>query len=74
MTDSNTTAMFRAKQNFSLSYYHTKRKTKIKKGETIPTNENFRILNGVFFWVQRVNNEQTTRLTFPLPLGLIEKI
>ena len=66
--------MYRAIHNFKVSYYHTKRKTKIAKGETIKTNENFRILNGTFFWVQKVGNEQTTQLTMPIPMGLIEKI
>ena len=75
MTNTTTTAaIYRATQNFKISYYHTKRKTKIAKGETIEAGKNFRILNGTFFWVQKVGNEQTTQLTMPLPVGFIEKI
>ena len=69
-----TAAMFRATKNFSVSYWHSTHKTKIAKGDTIAANGNFRILNGQFFWVERVSNEQTTQMTKPLPIELIEKI
>ena len=74
MTNTTTTAMFRATKNFTVAYWHSKHTTKITKGETIMPNENFRILNGFFFWVERVSNEQTTQMTKPLPIELIEKI
>lgn len=74
MTNTTTTTMFRATKNFTISYPYSKRKTKIAKGETIVANENFRILHGAFFWVERVSNEQTTQLTMPLPMELLEKI
>lgn len=75
MTNTTTTAaLFRATKNFTVAYWHSKHTTKITKGETIMPNENFRILNGFFFWVERVTNEQTTQMTKPLPIELIEKI
>lgn len=74
MSNTTTATTFRATQNFKISYYHTKRNTKIAKGETIEAGKNFRILNGTFFWVQKVGNEQTAQLTKPLPIGLIEEI
>ena len=74
MTDSNTITMFRATKNFTIRYPYSTKKTKITKGETIVANENFRILHGTFFWVERVSNEQTTQMTMPLPIELIEKI
>ena len=76
MTDSNTTTatLFRATKNFKVAYWHSKHTTKITKGETIMPNENFVVLNGFFFWVERVSNEQVTQMTKPLPVELIEKI
>jgi len=75
MTNTTTTAaLFRATKNFTVAYWNSKHTTKITKGETIMPNENFRILNGFFFWVERVTNEQTTQVTKPLPVELIEKI
>ena len=75
MTNTTTTAaLFRATKNFTVAYWYSKHTTKITKGETIMPNENFRILNGFFFWVERVSNEQTTQMTKPLPIELIEKI
>lgn len=74
MTNTTTTTMFRATKNFTIRYPYSTKKTKITKGETIMGNGNFRILNGQFFWVERVSNEQTTQMTKPLPIELIEKI
>lgn len=74
MTNTTTTTMFRATKNFTIRYPYSTKKTKITKGETIMANENFRILHGAFFWVEWVGNNQTTQITMPLPIELIEKI
>ena len=74
MTNTTTTTMFRATKNFTIRYPYSTKKTKITKGETIMANENFRILHGTFFWVEWVGNNQTTQITMPLPIEVIEKI
>jgi hypothetical protein len=75
MTNTTTTAtMFRATQNFTVTYPYNNHATEIAKGDTIRNTENLCIANGFFFWFERVGAGQITQLTNPLPVKFIKKI